>query len=108
VLRWVAVTVPDGAPFDTDVARWSERWGLPVRRILRADAALLIAGDCPACHLFHVDAELYTIEPRPGGDVTVTNRFATTTPTVRYNVGLAECVAPGCAEEPSAARLRWL
>src|SRR5581483_4917263 len=35
VLRWAAVTVPDGAPFPGDVDRWSERWGLPVRRVLR-------------------------------------------------------------------------
>jgi len=108
VVRWVAVTVPDGAPFPGDVARWSERWGLPVRRILRADAAFLLAGDCPACGLFHVDAELYDLAPLPGGETSVTARFATTTPAVRYSLGPAEPVAAGCRDEPAARRLRWL
>ncbi|HEV3364258.1 MAG TPA: hypothetical protein VG795_08980 [Acidimicrobiia bacterium] len=108
VLRWVAITVPDGAPFPGDVARWSERWGLPVRRILRADAAFLLAGDCPACELFHVDRELYDLAPLPAGEVAVTARFAGTTPAVHYNLGLAERVDAGCPEEPDAPRLRWL
>jgi hypothetical protein len=108
VLRWAAITVPDGAPFPADVARWSDRWGLPVRRVLRADAAFLLAGDCAACDLFHVDAEFYDLEPLPGGDLAVTTRFAATTPAVRYNVGPAERVAPGCPEEPDVPRLRWL
>jgi hypothetical protein len=108
VLRWAAITVPDGAPFPGDVARWSERWGLPVRRILRADAAFLLAGDCEACDLFHVDAEFYDLEPLPGGETAVTTRFATTTPAVRYSLGPAEPVEPGCPAEPDALRLRWL
>lgn len=108
VLRWAAITVPDGAPFPGDVARWSERWGLPVRRILRADAAFLLAGDCAACGLFHIDADCYDLEPLPDGEVAVTTGFATTTPAVRYNLGLAERMAPGCPEEPGAPRLRWL
>lgn len=108
VLRWVAVTVPDGAPFPGDVARWSQRWGLPVRRVLRVDAAFLLAGDCPACDLFHVDRDLYQLEPLPHGETAVTTRFATTTPAVRYTLGPAEVVAPGCEAEPGAARLRWL
>jgi hypothetical protein len=108
VLRWVAVTVPDGAPFPGDVARWSERWGLPVRRMLRGDAAFFLAGDCPACDLFHVDADLYDLEPLPGGETAVTTRFAATTPAVRYCLGPAEPVPAGCSEEPDAPRLRWI
>jgi hypothetical protein len=108
ILRWVAVTVPDGAPFPGDVERWSERWGLPVRRILRGDAAFFLAGDCPGCDLFHIDGELYELEALPGGEVAVTTRFAVTTPAVRYSLGPAEVVDPGCPEEPAAPRLRWL
>jgi len=108
VLRWVAVTVPDGAPFPGEVARWSERWGLPIRRILRADAAFLVAGDCATCDLFHVDADLYRLEPLPTGEVALTTRFATTTPAVRYSLGPAEIVDPGCPGQPAAPRLRWL
>jgi len=108
VLRWAAVTVPDGAPFPGDVDRWSERWGLPVRRILRADAAFLVAGDCAACGLFHVDADAYSLEVLPAGEVAVTTAFATTTPAVRYCLGPAEVVDAGCADEPAAPRLRWL
>lgn len=108
ILRWAAVTVPDGAAFPGDVARWSVRWGLPVRRILRADAAFLVAGDCPDCDLFHVDGELYELEPLADGETGVTARFATTTPAVRYSLGPAEILEAGCAEEPDSPRLRWL
>jgi hypothetical protein len=108
VLRWAAVTVPDGVAFPGDVARWSERWGLPVRRVLRIDAAFLLAGDCPTCDLFHVDGDLYELEPLADGETAVTTRFAVTTPAVRYALGPAEAVPPGCAAEPDAPRLRWL
>ena len=108
VVRWVAVTVPDGAPFPGDVARWSERWELPVRRLLRADAAFFLAGDCPSCGLFHVDGGLYDLEALPGGETAVTTRFAATTPAVRHSLGPAEPVPAGCPDEPDAPRLRWL
>ncbi len=106
-VRWIAVTVPDGVPFPGDLARWSERWGIPVRSVLRADAAFLLAGDCGACGLFHVDGELYDLEALPGGETAVTTRFATSTPAVRYNLGPAEPVPAGCPEEPDTPRLRW-
>ena len=42
----VAVTMPEGVPFPAEVDRYSQRWGMAVRRLLRADAVFLVAGDC--------------------------------------------------------------
>jgi hypothetical protein len=103
----VAVTVPEGVPFAAEVDGYSQRWGLPVRRLLRADAAFLVAGDCAACGLFHVDSGLYRLEAGPTGGVVVTTTFARTTPAVGYLLEPARLEPAGCPEEPAAPRLRW-
>jgi hypothetical protein len=78
-----------------------------VRRLLRADAAFLVAGDCAGCGLFHVDPELYRLEAASPGGAVVTATFARTTPAVGYLLEPAQLEAPGCPHEPSAPRLRW-
>jgi hypothetical protein len=106
VCRWVAVSSPDGAPFPAETARYAARWSIPVHRVLRADAACFLAGSCPVCDAFHVDPELYSLEPLPSGGVAVTS-FARTCPATRYDLGPATVLAPGCSEEPAAPRLVW-
>ena len=103
----VAVTVPEGVPFAAEVDKYSRRWGRPVRRLLRADAALLVAGDCAGCGLFHVDPGLHQLEAGPAGGTVVTTTFAHTTPAVGYLLESARLEPPGCPQEPSAPRLRW-
>lgn len=103
----VAVTVPEGLPFASEVERYSARWGVAVRRLLRADAAFLVAGDCAACGLVHVDPDLYRLEDAGGDGTAVTATFAHTTPAVRYRLEEAAREAPGCPQEPAAPRLRW-
>lgn len=103
----VAVTVPEGVPFWAEVDRYSQRWGVAVRRLLRADAAFLVAGDCAGCGLFHVDPELYRLEAASPGGAVVTATFAHTTPAVGYLLEPAQLEPPGCPQEPSAPRLRW-
>jgi hypothetical protein len=100
----LAVTVPEGAPFPAEVERYSQRWGVPVRSVLRADAAFLLAGDCAGCGLFHVDPGLYCLEAAPGG-AAVTATFARTTPAVNYLLDGVRLEPAGCGQEPGAPRL---
>lgn len=102
----VAVAAPDGVPFPAEVDRYARRWGVAVRSLWRADAAFLLAGDCAACGLFHLDPERYRPEPAGPAGVAVTATFAHTTPAVRYQVEPAGLEPPGCALEPEAPRVR--
>lgn len=105
-LRWAAVAEVEGAPASREAHRLSDSLGVPVRRLLRADAAFLISGDCAACGFFHLDRG-YHVEKLPEGQVAVTTRFAAECPAVRYRLGAGEIVAPGCRSEPAAWRLAW-
>jgi phenylacetate-coenzyme A ligase PaaK-like adenylate-forming protein len=105
-LRWAAVSEVEGVPPARDAERLGQALGVPVRRILRADAAFLVAGDCPECGLFHVDRS-YDVEKLADGEAAISTRFAARCPAVRYRVGPAESVPAGCPKEPRAKRLAW-
>jgi hypothetical protein len=105
-LRWAVVSEVEGAAPVREVERLRDALGVPVRRMLRADAAFLTSGDCPACGFFHLD-RAYHLEKLPEGQVAVTARFAAQCPAVRYRLGVADIVAPGCRNEPAAWRLAW-
>jgi len=105
--RWLAVSETDGVPEAGELARWSQRWGVPIHRVLRADAGFVLAGDCDACGAFHLDAHLYRCEALEPDGVAVTTRFARTCPAQRQRIDGAS-LAPGtCARGPGAARLLW-
>jgi hypothetical protein len=106
ILRWLGVVEVDGAPEMSQLERYRELWGVPIRRLLRADAAFFVAADCDACGLFHVDRSRYALE-RVGEDVAVTTRFAKLCPAVRYVLGSGEIASGACAREPLAARIAW-
>jgi len=105
-LLWAAVSEVEGAPPSREAQRLGDALGVPVRRLLRADAAYLSSGDCAACGCFHVDRG-YRLETLSGDQVAVSARFAAECPAVRYRLGSAEIVDPGCASEPAAWRLAW-
>ncbi|HUE38089.1 MAG TPA: hypothetical protein VMR29_01205 [Candidatus Binatia bacterium] len=105
-LRWAAVTEVDGAPDAKEAARLEQALGTPVRRLLRADAAFFVSGDCPRCRLFHVDPS-YRIEPAPVGDIVVSAPFAAECPAIRYRLGAGEIVRGTCAAEPRVRRIAW-
>lgn len=105
--RWLAVTEPDGAPDADEVARWSESWGVPAHRILRADAGCVLAGECAGCGAFHLPQRLYGVEATREGDAIVTTRFARVCPSVRQRIDGAARAPGSCPEEPRASRLRW-
>jgi hypothetical protein len=104
--RWLAVTESDGAPEADEAARWSEAWGVPIRRILRADAGCVLAGECVHCGAFHLPPELYRVEATDG-DAAVTTRFARVCPSVRQRIDRVAAEPGECPEEPGAQRLRW-
>ena len=105
-LRWAAVSEVEGPPSAQEAARLSEALGVPVYRLLRADAAFFVAGDCHECRLFHVDRS-YRVETLGAGEIAVTAPFAEVCPAVRYRLGAAEVVRPGCAADPKARRIAW-
>lgn len=92
--------------------------GLPVYRLLRADLAMFLAGECPDCRRFHFPTHLYSVEvvdelqhtPVASGEpgmLVVTNRFAGTTPAIRYLTNVrASLEAKPCPRRPSDGRVR--
>jgi phenylacetate-coenzyme A ligase PaaK-like adenylate-forming protein len=73
---------------------FEHRLGVPIYRLLRIDAAMLLAIECSACHLLHSWRDLYFVETLPDGpegvadsrenSLVITNWFAKTSPRVRY------------------------
>jgi hypothetical protein len=105
-LRWAAVTEVEGAPTRTDAERLEAAIGVPVRRLLRADAAFFVAGDCARCGLFHLD-RAHQAESLGDGTVAVSARFGGICPAIRYQLGAADLVSAGCGAEPRARRVAW-
>jgi hypothetical protein len=102
--RWVAVCDIEGAPDRDEMRRLASTLGVDVHRILRADAAFLLAGECPDCRLFHIDSA-YDVEPISNGEIAITARFAKMCPAVRYNIGAATLERGGCARAPREWRV---
>ena len=102
-IRWIAITEVEGAISRADAEKLSTRFGVPVRRILRCDAAFLLAGECPNCRAFHLDS-VYRAEAR-GGHVVITSKFAKACPVVGFDLGDAMLHHGGCNAEPRAQRI---
>ncbi len=103
-VRWIAVSEPEGVPSRTEVARFATIFDVPVYRVLRADGAFIMAGECPECRMFHLDSS-YKTQALSSGEVAITTSFARMCPAVRYNIGAAEVVGAGCAREPRSNRI---
>jgi len=103
-VRWVAISEVEGAISRAEAAQISARLGVPVWRILRSDAAFLLAGECPGCRAFHLDRE-YQAENLASGRIAITARFAQVCPSVRFDIGTAKMPKGNCALEPRARRL---
>jgi hypothetical protein len=103
-VRWLAISEVEGAITRADAEKWSMRFGVPVWRIMRSDAAFLIAGECPSCRAFHFDRE-YRAEGIASAHVAITARFAKACPAICFDLGLAKLHNAGCPTEPRAQRL---
>jgi len=102
-IRWMAISEVEGAVTRVDAERLSTRFGVPMWRILRSDAAFLLAGECPSCRAFHLDSA-YRAEAR-GGRVVITTKFAEACPAIGFDLGDAQLHAGGCRAEPRARRI---
>jgi phenylacetate-coenzyme A ligase PaaK-like adenylate-forming protein len=92
----------------TDRAAFQKKLGVPIYRLLRADAAMFLAPECPLCGLFHSWRDLYHVElvKREGrsreGRLVITNWFARQCQSIRYLSQIeATLERPGC---PAAAK----
>ena len=103
-VRWIAISDVEGCAAARETAQLSPRLGVAVWRILRSDAAFLLAGECPNCRAFHLD-RAYAAEALPSGHVAITTRFAKTCPAVSFDIGVAQLTNGGCALEPRAQRV---
>jgi hypothetical protein len=102
-VRWIAVSEVEGAISRVEAERLRARFGVPVWRILRSDAAFLLAGECPRCSAFHLD-RAYRAE-NIADHIAITTSFARACPAVRVDIGSARLLNGGCAAEPRARRL---
>jgi hypothetical protein len=105
-LRWAAVCEVEGAAPSRDADRLADALGVPVRRLLRADAAFFVAGDCPECGQFHLDRS-YRVESLGNGEISLSAPFVSGCPAVRYRLGRGELLPAGCPLDRSASRLSW-
>jgi len=85
--------------------------GVPIYRLLRADAAMFLAPECPSCGLFHIWPDLYHVERSAqegrAGRLLVTNWFAGSCQAIRY-LSQIEAVLerPGCPAGSQHPRIR--
>jgi hypothetical protein len=103
-LRWAGVSEVEGCLSRPEAEQFSQRLGVRVWRIFRADAAFLLAGECPACRAFHLDKE-YVAKSLESKHVAITTRFASTCPAISYDIGVATLADGGCSLEPRAQRI---
>jgi hypothetical protein len=105
-LRFAVISEVEGAASPKETARLADALGVPVRRLLRADAAFFVSGDCAECGLFHVDPS-YRLEASESGEVLVSTRFAAACPVRRYRLGSGEIARGRCRIESKSVGVEW-
>jgi len=86
----LVVTENESLLSDAERSSFEKRLGVPIYRLLRIDAAMFLAMECPRCRLLHCRQDAYFVETLAERDdaaenpLVVTNWFAGTSPTVRY------------------------
>jgi phenylacetate-coenzyme A ligase PaaK-like adenylate-forming protein len=114
--RALVVTENEGCLPKVEQDAYEKRLGLPVYRLLRIDAGMFLAMECPECRLFHSWKDLYYVESvtRAGDDVdeggqnylAITNWFARACPAVRYLSQVKGSVySAGCRRGPVDIRI---
>ncbi|MBI4487751.1 MAG: hypothetical protein HY694_01580, partial [Deltaproteobacteria bacterium] len=84
----------EGVLSKADQDTYERMLGVPIYRLLRIDAAMFLAMDCPECRLLHSWQDLYFVETvteaveeaagQGQNSLVITNWFAKACPTVRY------------------------
>ena len=100
----------EGVPSRAERDTYQANLGVPIYRLMRADAAMFLAPECRRCSLFHVWSYLYHVETpeqradqetgRQASRLVITNWFATSRPTIRYVSQINAVLQPaGCPAE---------
>jgi hypothetical protein len=111
----VVVAENEGSLSPHEQVLYARRLGVPVLRLLRIDAALFLAIECPDCRLFHTWEDLYLVES-VGGDLdippgdenclVITSWFAKACPAIRYlSQARGNLQTPGCSNAPKDPRI---
>ncbi len=107
----LAVAENEGLLSKRDQNAYERRLGVPIYRLLRVDAAMFFAMECPECRLLHTWKDLYFVETVDADDgkedsLVITNWFAKTCPTIRYLSQVKGSLQPvGCARGPQDLRI---
>jgi phenylacetate-coenzyme A ligase PaaK-like adenylate-forming protein len=116
-VRALVVTESEGALSRADQTTWEAKLGVPIYRMLRIDAAMFLAVECPHCRFLHTWQDLYLVENRRENDeelvggavcgpLLITNWFGLGCPTLRYSSQIrGSLVAPGCPHRPQDQRI---
>jgi phenylacetate-coenzyme A ligase PaaK-like adenylate-forming protein len=110
-----ALVVVENEAVVTAAARdsYQAQFGVPVYRLLRADAAMFLAPECARCGLFHIWSDLYHVEIlAPDGEdrkgrLVITNWFAASFRAIRYLSQVEAVLEPrGCPAGAKDLRIR--
>ena len=114
--RALVIAECEGALSRKQQMSFEERLGVPVYQMLRIDAAMFLAMECPQCRLLHTWQDLYLVESsqEDGGEfdngapgpLLITNWFALNCPTLLYASQIQGSLAvSGCAGGPRDQRI---
>jgi phenylacetate-coenzyme A ligase PaaK-like adenylate-forming protein len=112
----LVVVENEGLLSKSDQSLYESRTGVPIYRLLRMDAAMFVAVECPQCRLLHCWQDLYLVESAAdgfgdtddplGSSLVVTNWFAKTCPTIRYVSQVQGALeSTGCSRGPQDNRI---
>ena len=115
--RALVITECEGALSRTEQKTFEQKLGVPLYQILRIDAAMFLAVECPHCRLLHTWRDLYFVENGPEDNeevvngavrspLLITNWFGMGCPTLRYLSQIrGSLIAPGCPRGPRDQRI---
>jgi phenylacetate-coenzyme A ligase PaaK-like adenylate-forming protein len=114
--RALVIAECEGALRRDEQTSFEQRLGVPLYQMLRIDAAMFLAMECPQCRLLHTWRDLYLVESsqEDGGEIynsapaplLITNWFALNCPTLRYASQIqGSLAAPGCPRGPGDQRI---
>lgn len=106
----------EGMLSEADRDAYQKSLAVPIYRLLRIDAAMFLAIECPRCRFLHSWPDLYFAETVPEGSeaaeygekgsLVITNRFAKSCPVIRYLSHVRGTLQPsGCSAGPKDLRI---
>lgn len=107
----------EGLLSKAEQSAFERKLGVPIYRLLRVDAAMFLAVECPECRLLHSWQDLYLVESvaegiqeqldnEREGCLVITNWFARSCPTLRYLSQIKGSLEPaGCPRGPREYRI---